>query len=63
MTASGAYKVHPLDYDGRKNRYDTMSDKEELKDWYENIYLPHPNKSSFVNNYDEMIKDDNDSIQ
>lgn len=63
MTAAGAYKVHPLDYDGRKNRYDTMSDKEELEDWYQNIYLPHPNKNSFVNNYDEMIKDDNDSIQ
>lgn len=61
-TAAGAYKVHPLDYDGRKNRYDTTSEKEELTSWFENIYMPNPHKSSFVNNYDEMMKDDNDSI-
>lgn len=61
-TAAGAYKVHPLDYDGRKNRYDTTSEKEELLSWFENIYMPNPYKSSFVNNYDEMMKDDNDSI-
>lgn len=62
-TAAGSYKIHPLDYDGRKNRYDTMSDKEELEHWYKNIYLPHPYKSSFVNNYNEMLEEDNDGIQ
>jgi len=61
-TAAGAYGVHPLDYDGRKNRYDTTSEKEELTSWFENIYMPNPHKSSFVNNYDEMMEDDNDSI-
>jgi len=61
-TAAGAYKVHPLDYDGRKNRYDTTSEREELESWFHNIYRPNPHKSSFVNNYDEMMKDDNDSI-
>lgn len=53
-TAAGSAHTHPLEYDGRKNRYDTLADKKELEEWYTNIYMPCPNKSRYVNNFEEM---------